>query len=230
VCGRIIQSGAPYLPGLTTILGTPDDPRIIHTPRYNGAPSQLLRVIRRRPDSEVNQLDMLQWGLIPSWTKQPKAKPINATCERVASAPMFRSAYAKRRCLVPVDGFYEWKAIEGSKAKQPYAIGLKSGEAFGLAGIWESWKKPDSNEIVRTFCIITCEPNSLMASVHDRMPVIIRPAAYERWLSNIEPDPRDLLAPYPAELMRMWPVSTRVNSPKNDDANLLLVSETNGGT
>ena len=227
MCGRIVQSGAPYLPGVSIIIGTPDDPRV-DRPKYNGAPSQQLRVIRRKPASGVSQLDLLQWGLIPSWTKQPKAKPINATCERIASAPMFRSAYAKRRCLVPVTAFYEWKATEGAKVKQPYAIGLKSGEPFGLAGIWESWRKPDSEEIIRTFAVITCEPNSLVGQLHDRMPVIVRPAAYDRWLANIEPDPRDLLEPYPSEAMKIWPVSTRVNSPKNDDPDLLAPVEVTG--
>ena len=121
---------------------------------------------------------------------------------------------------MPVDLFSEWKAIKGEKARQPYAIGMKDGPAFGLAGIWENWKDPSTGEWVRTFAIITTDSNELVAGIHDRMPVILRPEDYDRWL-GIEPDPRDLLHPFPAELMRMWPISTRVNSPKNDDPDLI---------
>ena len=133
---------------------------------------------------------------------------------------MFRQAYAKRRCIVPVDNFFEWKAIKGGP-KQPYAIALQSGKPFGIAGIWEGWKHPETDEVIRTFCIITCPANELVGNIHDRMPVILPPEAYERWLANIEPDPRDLLVPFPAELMMMWPISTRVNKPDNDDPTIL---------
>jgi putative SOS response-associated peptidase YedK len=133
---------------------------------------------------------------------------------------MFRQAYAKRRCIVPVDNFFEWKAIKGGP-KQPYAIGLKSVQPFGIAGIWEGRKHPLSAEIVRTFCIITCPANELVGSIHDRMPVILRPESYERWLASIEPDPRELLVPYPADQMMMWPISTRVNRPEHDDPTIL---------
>jgi putative SOS response-associated peptidase YedK len=143
MCGRIIQSGGPELPGLKIHLGTPDDSRV-KKPRYNGAPSQDLRVIRRHRETGEDRVDLLRWGLVPFWMKEPnpKTKPINATAERVASAPMFKSAYAKRRCIVPVNGFFEWKAIKGAKAKQPFAIGMGDGRPFGLAGIWENWKHP----------------------------------------------------------------------------------------
>ena len=133
---------------------------------------------------------------------------------------MFRDAYARRRCLMPIDLFFEWKAIKGARAKQPYAIGMKDGSGFGLAGIWENWKHPSTGEWVRTFAVITTEANALVADIHDRMPVILRPEDYDRWL-GLEPDPRDLLRPFPADLMRMWPISTRVNAPRNDDPDLL---------
>jgi putative SOS response-associated peptidase YedK len=152
---------------------------------------------------------------------EPKTKPINATAERVASAPMFKSAYAKRRCIVPVNGFFEWKAIKGAKAKQPFAIGMSDGRPFGLAGVWENWKHPETQEWLRTFCIITTTANELVGQIHDRVPVIIPAKSYDRWLANIEPDPRDLLVPYPSELMRMWPISTRMNKPDNDDPSIL---------
>lgn len=224
MCGRITQKSPPDQLGLTITLGTPDDPRIkTPQPRYNGAPSQELLVIRRHPRTGEHRLGYLRWGLIPNWTTEPspKLRPINATAERVALAPMFRDAYAKRRCIVPADNFFEWKAVKGAKAKQPFAIGMKNGTPSGLAGIWESWKHPETGEIVRTFCIITCPANELVAGIHDRMPVILPAEAYGRWLANIEPDPRDLLVPYPAELMTMWPVSARVNNPANDDAAIL---------
>jgi putative SOS response-associated peptidase YedK len=162
-------------------------------------------------------------GLIPGWFKEvsPKLKPINASAERVATAPMFRAAYAKRRCLLPIDNFFEWKAIKGMRAKQPYAIGMKSGEPFALAAISEGWRHPETGEVLRTFCVITTAANELLADIHDRMPVILPQAAYDRWLASIEPDPRDLLVPFPAELMMMWPIGTQVNKPDNDDPSIL---------
>ena len=134
--------------------------------------------------------------------------------------PTFRDAYRRRRCIVPVDGFFEWKAIKGQKAKQPYAIAMKDGAPFGIAGIWENWKDPTSGEWIRTFAIITTDANELVADIHDRMPVILAPVDYARWLGE-EPDPRDLMRPFPADLMHMWPISTRVNKPENDDPSIV---------
>jgi putative SOS response-associated peptidase YedK len=133
---------------------------------------------------------------------------------------MFRDAYARRRCIVPIDGFFEWKAIKGQKAKQPYAIAMKDGSPFGIAGLWENWKDPVSGEWVRTFAIITVPANELVAAIHDRMPAILRREDYNRWM-GIEPDPHDVLRSFPSELLRMWPISTRVNSPMNDDEHLV---------
>ena len=136
--------------------------------------------------------------------------------ETVARLPSFRDAYRRRRCIVPVDGFFEWKAIKGQKAKQPYAIAMKDGSPFGLGGLWENWKDPSIGRVVRTFAITTTDANELVAEIHDRMPLILEPGDYARWLSY-EPDPRELHAPFPAEPMRMWPISTRVNKPENND-------------
>jgi putative SOS response-associated peptidase YedK len=119
---------------------------------------------------------------------------------------------------VPIDNFFEWRR-KGPGPKQPYAVAMKDGSPFGLAALWENWLRPGTG--VRTFAIITTTANELMSAIHDRMPVILHPDDYDRWLSNIEPDPRDLLVPYPAEPMTMWPISTRVNSPANDDPELL---------
>ena len=115
---------------------------------------------------------------------------------------MFRDAYRRRRCIIPVDGFFEWKAIKGQKAKQPYAIAMKDGKPFGLGGLWENWKEPTSGEWIRTFAIVTTPANEMVAEIHDRMPLILASDASGRWLSD-EPDPRDLMRPFPAEPMRM---------------------------
>jgi putative SOS response-associated peptidase YedK len=130
-----------------------------------------------------------------------------------------RARSSRRRCIIPVDGFFEWKAIKG-KAKQPYAIAMKSGYPFGLGGIWENWRDPNSGEWTRTFAITTTDANELVAEIHDRMPLILAPADYVRWLSD-QPDPHDLLRPRPAAPMRMWPISTRVNKPENDDPSIV---------
>jgi putative SOS response-associated peptidase YedK len=179
-------------------------------------------VIRRNHQTGMVSLDPLRWGLIPYWCEDPKGgrKPINAKCETVATLPTFRDAYGQRRCIVPVDGFFEWKAVKGQKAKQPYAIAMKDGSPFGLGGLWENWKDPSTGEWIRTFAIITTDANELVAEIHDRMPLIIAPSDYERWLSD-DPDPGDLMQPFPAEPMRMWPISMRVNKPENDDPSVV---------
>jgi putative SOS response-associated peptidase YedK len=184
--------------------------------------AQELLVIRRNHKTGVVSLDALRWGLIPNWCSDAKGgrKPINAKCETVRNLPTFREAYCTRRCIVPVDGFFEWKAIKGQKAKQPYAIAMKDGAPFGIAGIWGNWKEPASGEWIRTFAIITTNANGLVAEIHDRMPVILAPSDYARWLGE-EPDPRGLMRQFPADLMRMWPISTRVNKPENDDPSII---------
>jgi putative SOS response-associated peptidase YedK len=193
-----------------------------YPPRWNAAPSQDLLVIRRNHRTGEVSLDPLRWGLIPHWCNDPTGgrKPINAKCETVRTLPTFRDAYRLRRCIVPVDGFFEWKAIKGQKAKQPYAIAMKDAKPFGIGGIWENWKDPASGASIRTLAIITTDANALVADIHDRMPLILAPETYERWLGD-EPDPGDLMGRFPSELMRMWPISTRVNKPENDDPSVV---------
>lgn len=223
MCGRVLQTSLPGQLGLHLVDGLDEGgERSSNTPpRYNGAPSQELWVIRRNPATEERSLDLLRWGLIPHFSvAKPKPPPINAPCESVREKPMFREAYAKRRCVMPIDGFYEWKAVRGEKAKQPFAIAMKDGAPFGLAALWENWKNPASGEWLRTFCVLTTRANSLVRPIHSRMPLILAPADYARWLSD-EEDPRELLKPFPSDPMTLWPVSTRVNSPKNDDAGLI---------
>jgi putative SOS response-associated peptidase YedK len=199
----VIQSSAPFKLAIVRGMNVRASQLSNYPPRYNGAPSQDLLMIRRNRDTgEV--LDLLRWGLIPYWCTDPKGgrKPINAKPETVARLPMFRDAYARRRCILPVDGFFEWKAIKGLKAKQPFAIAMRDGSPFGIAGIWENWKEPASGEWQRTFAIITVPPNELVAQIHNRMPAILGSADYERWLGD-ESDPHDLLRPFPSELIRM---------------------------
>jgi putative SOS response-associated peptidase YedK len=216
MCGRFTQL-QPSLPGLDIELSGEEETR----PRYNGAPSQDFWVIRQHPDTGRYHSDRLIWGLIPHWVKEADggSKPINARCETVARLPSFRGAYAKRRCIVPVQNFFEWR--KKAPPKQPFAVGMKDGSPFGLAAIWENWKHPETEEYIRSFCILTCPANELIAEIHDRMPVILPENAFNRWLSPIETDPRDLLIPFPAGKMRLWPVSTQINSPRNDNISIL---------
>lgn len=185
------------------------------TPHYNIAPSQpVLAVI----GAEERRGGFLRWGLIPSWAKDPSIgdRMINARAETAAEKPSFRRALQKRRCLVLADGFYEWKK-EG-KSKTPMYIRLQSHQPFGFAGLWETWQSPDGAKI-HSCTILTTEPNALMAPIHHRMPVILSREGEAVWLDRAVETPEQLLpllAPYPAEAMEAYAVSTAVNSPRND--------------
>jgi putative SOS response-associated peptidase YedK len=221
MCGRIIQSSSPLRLAIVDGLDASDSRMGNIRPRYNGAPSQELFVIRQNHKTGERSLDLIKWGLIPHWCTDPRRgrRPINAKAESVARLPMFRDAYAQRRCIVPIDGFFEWRA-KGARAKQPYAIAMKDGSPFGLAGLWENWRNPNTGEWERSFVIITVPSNNLAAQIHDRMPAILEPKSYGRWL-GLEPDPHELLITYLSEPLTMWPISTRVNAPENDDVSLL---------
>ncbi len=188
---------------------------------FNIAPSQRMPIVRL--DREGHRVaSLVKWGLIPSWTKgKPKQQPINARAETVATSPMFRQAIERRRCLVPADGFYEW---QGAKPpKQPFFIHMRDDASFAFAGLWERWQESDDAEPIETFTIITTSPNELMASIHNRMPVILDQSDYERWLDRDEKavEVLDLLKPFPADRMEAWPVSSKVNTPRNDDPSLI---------
>jgi putative SOS response-associated peptidase YedK len=190
------------------------------SPRYNIAPTQTVVAVRPAEQGGGRELALVNWGLIPSWAKEQKiaSSLINARAETVATKPAFRSAMKRKRCLIPVDGFYEWQAIPGQKTKQPYLIGVHDVPVFAFAGLWEHWTSPDGQR-VDTCTIITTEANELMRQVHTRMPVILDPADYSRWLDRDRQsaeDVIDLLKPFPATKMQMTPVSTLVNSPRND--------------
>jgi len=189
-------------------------------PRYNVAPS--LRVPVVRESRKGRQLEAMTWGLVPSWAKDlAGAKPINARAETVFDKAMFRNAIIRRRCLVPADGFYEWQA--GPARKQPFHVGMAGGELFAFGGIWEYWAAEGHEPLVSCAIIVT-RPNELLSKIHNRMPVIVRPDDYSRWLDPgladreaIEP----MLEPFPAELMRAYPISTRVNDVKNEGPELV---------
>jgi putative SOS response-associated peptidase YedK len=191
-------------------------------PRYNVAPSQPVLVL---PNDGTNKADFFVWGLIPSWAKDPSigSRMINARAETLAEKPSFRSAYKYHRCLIFADGFFEWQARPGSKAKVPHYIRLKSGKPFAFAGLWEHWHSPDGSEI-KSATIITTTPNEMMASIHDRMPVILPREAHTQW---IDPAPQfpvslnGLLVPYPASEMEAYPISPLVNTPANDRPEVL---------
>jgi putative SOS response-associated peptidase YedK len=221
MCGRIIQSSRPLRLAIVEGLDVSDSRMGNVRPRYNAAPSQELLVIRQNQKTGERSLDLIKWGLIPHSCRDLRGghKPINAKAESISRFPMLREAYPLRRCIVPVDGFFEWRAIKGARAKQPYAIAMKDSSPFGLAGLWENWKNPKTGQWERTFAIVTVPSNDLVGLIHNRMPAILEPKSYQRWLGS-ETDPHGLLITYPSEPMTMWPISTRVNSPDNDDASL----------
>jgi putative SOS response-associated peptidase YedK len=195
-----------------------------YAPSWNVAPTDNLPIVRYDPKAASRTLDLMRWGLVPYWAKDIKIgfSTINAMAETVDTKPVFREAFVRRRCLVPVDNFYEWKTI-GPKEKQPYAIALADRRPMALAGPWEMWRSP-AGGTMRSFTIITTTPNELCAPIHNRMPVILSAEAWSPWIGEepAEPTrPKALMAPYPAERMTCWPVDKRVGNVKNNDPSLV---------
>jgi putative SOS response-associated peptidase YedK len=191
-------------------------------PRYNIAPSQPVLVL---PNDSTNRADFFTWGLIPSWSKDPTigARMINARAETLAEKPSFRGPYRYKRCLIPADGFYEWKQIPGAKVKTPHYIRMKNHQPFAFAGLWDEWLGPDGSQ-VKTCVIITTAPNSLVAEIHNRMPAILRIETYADWLApaSIPPEKLNhLLASYPADEMEAYPVSRLVNQARLDSPDMI---------
>ena len=191
---------------------------------FNVAPGQVMSVITES-ESGKPTIELMKWGLIPVWAKDPRIgyKMINARSETIFEKPAWRSVIKKKRCLIPADGFYEWKKQSDAKVKQPFYIHPKQFELFSFAGVWESWKDENNNEI-RTYSIITTEPNKEMSSVHDRMPVILHPEDEASWLEpskvtrdDIEP----LLRPFEDNGLEIYEVSKDVNTVKNNDEHLI---------
>jgi putative SOS response-associated peptidase YedK len=227
MCGRFVSASPPdeiaqYFDATA--------PEALLEPSYNVAPTNDVYAITS--DGGVRRVEALHWGLVPMWAKDPKqgAKMINARAETLTTKNAYKPALKRRRCLIPADGFYEWKKVEGAKRKQPYYITRPDGEPFAFAGLWEVWRGPKdeegnrSGDPLRSTTIITTTPNETMAQIHDRMPVILPPSAWDAWL---DPDNDDLealgklLVPAPAHLTHLQPVSTEVNNVRNKGERLI---------
>lgn len=180
------------------------------TPAYNIPPGTDIAAIRQSPEGK-RVLHLLRWGLVPHWAKDPGLgrKLNNARVESVAEKPSFRDAFKRRRCLIPANGYFEWKT-EG-KAKQPYFISLQSGDLLALAGLWETWRGPDG-KLLRTCCIVTTAANALLAPIHDRMPLIVPQARWLDWLAATPVDMADLVTPQAPDALQARPVSTLPNA------------------
>ncbi len=186
-------------------------------PRYNIAPTQPVAAVRLAYGSTEREFTHFQWGLIPSWAKDPGigSKMINARAETAAEKPSFRTAFKRRRCLIPTSGFYEWQKV--GSGKQPMFIHPVEGDVMSFAGLWEYWQSADGSEL-ETCTILTTSPNEMMASIHNRMPVILEPADYAMWLDGETPADQlmHLLRPIEPDFLSAYPVSTTVNNPRNE--------------
>lgn len=199
--------------------GAADD-EIEDRPRYNIAPTQPVVTVRKEHGRKSRHFTNMRWGLIPAWAKDMSigTKTLNARSETVTTTPAFRDSILTKRCLIPADGFYEWRKM--GSVKQPYCFEVGEGQVFAFAGLWDEWSSPDG-EIIESCTVLTTGPNSLVADLHDRMPVIVPPDKYELWLDPEVTDfeaIRDILEPYDANLMRRYPVSMKLNNSRIDDA------------
>jgi putative SOS response-associated peptidase YedK len=227
MCGRYYRRSDKQRIAEAFRIGIP--PTFDILPSYNVAPQTFQPIVRLDAESRQRELALLRWGLIPFWAKDAKIgySTINAKAETLATAPAFREALKRRRCLVPADGFYEWQPLD-TKTKQPWAITLKDGSPFAFAGLWDTWKDKTTGQPLETYTIITTEPNELTAKLHNRMPVILAPRDYERWLAPADPArlPIDLLRPFDADLMTSWKVSPAVGNVRNNSPDLCAEAST----
>jgi putative SOS response-associated peptidase YedK len=219
MCGRYAITSAPE--ALRALFGYAEQPNF--PARYNIAPTQPIAIVRLVEGQR--EFALVRWGFLPSWVKDPNAFSliINARGESICDKPAFRAAMKRRRCLIPADGFYEWQA-SGKGPKQPFYIRARSGKPMAFAGLWETWEGPNGEE-VDTAAIVTTRANRTLSPLHDRMPVIIAPDAFDLWLNCGEVDAltaEALIAPAPDDLLEAWPVSTAVNRTANDNAALIL--------
>ena len=250
MCGRFVSVSSPRL--LADRFGVAEQVLPERAPDYNVTPRARVLVVRERPPrpggpgtaSVVRVLNLVRWGLVPSWAQSPAIgdKLINARAESIAEKPSFRRAFEKRRCIVPADAFYEWKRGPGHEArgpghepvarapKQPYVIRRRDGEPLAFAGLWEIWRDesvpdPDAPDAwVRSCTIVTTRANEVLRPIHDRMPVVLGEDAWDAWLDPTNHDAASLqalLAPAPDGWFEVYPVSARVNTPRNNDADLL---------
>ncbi|MGH8507706.1 MAG: SOS response-associated peptidase [Gammaproteobacteria bacterium] len=218
MCGRFVRYSSPET--FADLFGARGAPSLV--PSYNVAPSQPVLVARNGKE-EGRELALLHWGLIPNWSEGLRTpySTINARADTVATKPAFRYAFRHRRCLIGCDGYYEWKAL--GRFRQPYFIRRNDGAPFAFAGLWEHWEHGE--ERIDSCCIIVTEAAETLRGVHDRMPIIVDPADYDAWMDQGLTDPvrlKPLLTPYASERMEAYPVSTRVNSPKNNHPDLIV--------
>jgi putative SOS response-associated peptidase YedK len=227
MCGRFVSSSPPD--ELAKYFDVEAVSEQVLEPSYNVAPSKDVYVVVET--GGLRRLDAFHWGLVPFWAKDESIgnKLINARAEGIADKNAYKRAFRKRRCIIPADGFFEWKKVPGQKKKQPYFIHRADGEPLAFAGLWELWRPPDKRddrdtEPLRSCTIITGEPNELVGEIHDRMPVMLPPSAWERWLDP-EFDDVDalgkLLVPAPSRLIELHPVSTQVNNVREDGPELI---------
>ena len=204
-----------------------------HDPTWNVAPTHEILAVAASKEG-VRRLGTFKWGLVPSWAKDPSIgnRMINLRAETVSEKPSFKRTLAKHRCIIPVDGFYEWKQMGKGRKKQPFYIRSRDGTVLALAGLWEAWKEKDTSDAdddwLRTCTIITTTPNKVLSPIHDRMPVVLPPEAWDAWLDR-ENDDVDalvkLLRPAPDDLLELYPVSTDVNSVRNNGEQLVMPLE-----
>jgi putative SOS response-associated peptidase YedK len=225
MCGRFtLRTTASVLIEQFQLSGAPD-----LAPRFNIAPSQQVPVVRSKQDAAERELVMMHWGLVPSWAKDPLIgnRMINARAETAATKPSFRSAFKRRRCLVMADGYYEWQ--KQRRQKQPFHIQRRDQRPFAMAGLWEQWSGPSTDNAgvaLQSCTIITTDANELTRPIHDRMPVILDERDYRTW---IDPNVQDrqviepLLQPFDSEMLVAEPVSTYVNNPRNEDPKCIEV-------
>ena len=217
MCGRYTVTSSPE--AIRALFRYQEQPNF--PPRYNVAPTQPIAIVRLMDGKR--QFALVRWGLLPSWVKDPKSFTllINARGESVAEKPAFRAAMKRRRCLIPADGFYEWQAVGGRK--QPFFVHAKSGAPLAFAGLWETWTGPNGEEL-DTATIVTTRANRTLAAIHDRMPVILAPEAFDLWLDSANVDATTaaaLIAPAPENLLEAYEVATAVNRTANDNPKLL---------
>jgi putative SOS response-associated peptidase YedK len=226
VCGRYVRRSTRR--EIAAWFDAEDEAALAWGESYNVAPQSFQPVVRLHRETGKREIVLMRWGLIPYWSKDAQIgySTINAKAETVATAPAFREAFKRRRCLVPADAFYEWQKLD-PRHKQPFAIALTSREPYGFAGLWERWKNPAGGESLETFSIITTDANEVVAPLHNRMPVILARQDYARWLGGGDrvgdgaPPPLDLLRPFPAAEMTAWKVDKAVGNARNDTPQLL---------
>ena len=223
MCGRYVSSTPPDQ--LASYFGATLTAETLVDPEYNIAPTRAVWTVF--DDGDARRLDLARWGLVPMWAKDLSVgnRMINARSETVAEKNAFKKAFRRQRCIVPADGFYEWTTRPGQKHKQPWFIHRPDGEPFAFAGLWETWRGPErSDDPIRSCTILTGPANDKMAEIHDRMPIMLPPESWSRWLDPEVDDPGLLgrfLVPAPPQLITFHPVSSEVNNARNHGEHLI---------